>query len=70
MNKFVLISVLMFLAVAAAAQNVIENPRFGIKSTNYIELTKVELTDDATILSFHVTIPQNNWVAIHEKSYI
>ena len=70
MNKFVLISVLIFLAVAAAAQNVIENPRYGIRSTHYIELTKVELTDDATILSFHVTIPQNNWVAIHEKSYI
>lgn len=70
MNKIIITSVLLFLAFSAAAQKVIENPRYGIKSTHYIDLTKVELTNDATILSFHVTIPQNNWVAIHEKSYI
>ncbi len=70
MKKLFTTAFLLSLFVALTAQEIIENPRYGISSTGYIRLTRVELTDDATILSFHVTIPQNNWVAIHEKSYI
>jgi thiol-disulfide isomerase/thioredoxin len=70
MKKLIFTAFLFSFYSALHAQKIIENPRYGMSSTGYITLTKVELTGDATILSFHVTIPQYNWVAIHEKSYI
>jgi len=70
MKKLIFTAFLLSFYLALNAQKIIDNPRYGISSTGYIRLTKVELTGDATILSFHVTIPQYNWVAIHEKSYI
>jgi thiol-disulfide isomerase/thioredoxin len=70
MKKLIFTAILLSYYFALHAQEVIENPKYGMSSTGYIQLTKVELTGDATILSFHVRIPQNNWVAIHEKSYI
>ncbi|MFW6290065.1 MAG: TlpA family protein disulfide reductase, partial [Mariniphaga sp.] len=70
MKKLLFTAFFLSVVLALNAQEIIENPRHGIVSTSYIQLTKVELTDAATILSFDVTIPQNNWVAIHEKSYI
>ena len=70
MKKLLFTVLNLIVILAINAQEIIKNPRFGISSTPYIGLTEVELTDEATILSFHVNIPQNNWVAIHEKSYI
>ena len=55
---------------AVSAQTVIENPKYGISPTKYLRLTKIELTREATILSFNVKIPMNSWVAIHPKSFI
>jgi thiol-disulfide isomerase/thioredoxin len=70
MKKLIFTAILFCFYFALHAQEIIETPRYGMSSTGYITLTKVELTGDATILSFHVKIPQYNWVAIHEKSYI
>lgn len=52
------------------AQKVIENPKYSISSPGYIELKKIELTTDATILTFYLKIPQNNWIRVHDKSFI
>lgn len=67
-----LLFVLLFMGFvgAVSAQTVIENPKYGISPTNYLRLTKIELTREATILSFSVKIPMNSWVAVHQKSYI
>ncbi len=61
---------LLCLAFFARAQKVIENPKYGIANTPHVQITKIEITDSFTILTFHVKIPQYGWVAIHEQSYI
>ena len=53
-----------------SAQTIIENPKYGMSPTSYLRLTKIELTREATILSFTVKIPMGGWVAVHQKSYI
>ncbi len=55
---------------AVSAQTIIENPKYGMSPTSYLRLTKIELTREATILSFTVKIPMGGWVAVHQKSYI
>jgi thiol-disulfide isomerase/thioredoxin len=67
-----LLFVLLFMGFfgAVSAQTVIENPKYGISPTNYLRLTQIELTREATILSFSVNIPMNSWIAVHQKSYI
>lgn len=61
-----------FLAIVGIvlSQTTIKNPKYGITSTDYITLDEIELTPEATILSFTVKIPSHSWVAVHEKSYI
>ncbi len=61
---------LVCLAFFAGAQKVIENPKYGIANSPHVQITKIEITDSFTILTFHVKIPQSGWVAIHEQSYI
>ena len=70
MKKELFTIFLFCLAIIVSGQKVIENPKYGISTPNYLHLTKVEITDDATILSFHLQIPENNWITVHEKSYI
>ncbi|MFH0999302.1 MAG: thioredoxin-like domain-containing protein, partial [Bacteroidota bacterium] len=67
-----LLFVLLFMGFvgAVSAQTIIENPKYGMSPTNYLRLTKIELTREATILSFTVKIPMGGWVAVHQKSYI
>jgi len=67
-----LIFVLLFLGFVGvvSAQTVIENPKYGMSPTSHLRLTKIELTREATVLSFTVKIPMGNWVAVHQKSYI
>jgi len=67
-----LLFVLLFMGFVGvvSAQTVIENPKFGMSPTSHLRLTKIELTREATILSFTVKIPMSNWVAVHQKSYI
>lgn len=67
-----LLSTFFFLAIVGLvlSQTTIKNPKYGITSTDYITLNEIELTPEATILSFTVKIPSHSWVAVHEKSYI
>ena len=61
---------LLYIAFSVQAQTVIENPNVGFSKPEYIQLTKVELTSVATILSLQIKIPEYNWVRIHDKSFI
>jgi thiol-disulfide isomerase/thioredoxin len=70
MKKLLFLLFFVVLVSAVSAQTIIENPNFGISTPNYLRLTKIELTREATILSFTVKIPTGNWIAIHTKSYI
>ena len=70
MKNLLIVLLFMGFVGAVSAQTVIENPKYGISPTKYLRLTKIELTREATILSFNVKIPMNSWVAIHPKSFI
>ena len=71
MKKNTLIMLLFLLSVMVAyAQTVIENPKTGLCLANNIKITKVELTDSTTILSFHTTYIPGNWISIPRETYI
>jgi thiol-disulfide isomerase/thioredoxin len=67
-----LLFVLLFMGFvgAVSAQTIIENPKYGIAPTKHLRLTKIELTQEATILSFTVKIPMGSSIGVHQKSYI
>lgn len=70
MKNFIFTLILLVFVGVASAQTVIENPKYGISNTNYLTITKIELTQTETIISFTVKIPPHGWVSVHEKSFI
>jgi len=54
--------------IFAVQARVIENPKCTFRKTTDIQITKVELLDTATLLTFKVTTPQNAMLA--KNSYI
>jgi thiol-disulfide isomerase/thioredoxin len=69
MKKNILIIFLALLSSNTFAQYVIENPDYGM---NHIpgNITKIELTADATILHFHIKYPTGQWILVPKGSYI
>ncbi len=70
MKNLLFTLILLVLVGVATAQTVIENPKYGISNTNYLDLTKIELSPTETILSFTVHIQPYSGVSVHEKSFI
>ena len=58
------------LAIFVSGQKVIENPKYGLRNEPKVNITRVEITDTATALSFHLTHPGGTKVGIGAKSYI
>ena len=52
------------------AQIVIENPEFGFSASPYVHITKIEIRDTATILSFRTSFPAGNMINIPKETYI
>lgn len=70
MKKGILFLLAFFISVfLCVAQKIITNPKCGIYS-EAITITKIELTPDATILTFTAKVSGYNWIAIDKKSYI
>jgi hypothetical protein len=61
---------LFCLAIFVSGQKVIENPKYGLRNEPKVNITRVEITDTATVLSFHLTHPGGTKVGIGAKSYI
>jgi thiol-disulfide isomerase/thioredoxin len=61
---------LFFLAIFVSGQKVVENPKYGLRNEPKVNITRVEITDTATALSFHLTQPGGTKVGIGAKSYI
>ena len=71
MKKTQLIFLLFFLsAIVAYSQSVIKNPRTGLSLNNNSTITKVELTDTATILSICTKYTPGWWINIPKETYI
>jgi thiol-disulfide isomerase/thioredoxin len=58
------------ISVFSSAQEIIENPRYGLGNVNYLTIDRIELTEAATILTFTAKPPAGGWIAIDENSYI
>jgi thiol-disulfide isomerase/thioredoxin len=48
----------------------IESPRTGFSTAPYVRIKSVEITDTATILSFHTTFRPGWWIKIPEDTFI
>lgn len=65
----IIIIFLVLISSNTFAQRIIENPDYGM---NHIpgNITKIELTADATILHFHIKYPTGQWILVPKESYI
>jgi thiol-disulfide isomerase/thioredoxin len=71
MKKTQLIFLLFLLsAIVAYSQSVIKNPRTGLSLNNNSTITKVELTDTATVLSICTKYTPGWWISIPKETYI
>jgi thiol-disulfide isomerase/thioredoxin len=61
---------LLCLAIFVSGQKVIENPQYGLRNGPEVNITRIEITDTETVLTFHLTHPAGTTVGIAAKSYI
>jgi len=66
------ITILLFLfsAIIVYSQTVINNPKTGFSTSGNVNLTKIEVSDTATILSFRTYSRPGDWISIPDKTYI
>lgn len=60
----------IILFFSGYSQKIIDNPVVGLNVTPNLKLTKVEIGDTATVLSFHATNPSNKEMIILKETYI
>lgn len=70
MKKILLLNFALVLTVLVQAQTVIEQPKTGMSTASYIDITKIELKDSVTVLWFHVKFTPGNWISIPKTTYI
>ncbi|TKG95792.1 TlpA family protein disulfide reductase [Puteibacter caeruleilacunae] len=70
MQSKLLFILFAFLSIAAQGQKVINNPKYRGSTAPFVKVTKVELTDTATILSFHVDLPKGTSIGLPDGSAI
>lgn len=61
---------LMCLCSSQAKNKVIEEPPFCVRNTTSIEVSKVTLSDTATVLSIYAKYRPKNWIKIASGSYL
>ncbi len=61
---------LFCLAIFVSGQKVIENPKYGLRNNQGINITRIEINDSETILTFNLNMPTGMQVGIAAKSYI
>jgi thiol-disulfide isomerase/thioredoxin len=69
MKKIFIILVTLFISCGVFAQKIIDKPDYGFSNLPG-KLTKIELTDSATIIHFYVKYPTGRWIFIPKESYI
>jgi thiol-disulfide isomerase/thioredoxin len=52
------------------AQKVIENPQYGLSIVSYLDLTKIEFRDSATVMSFAINRSPGNWVSVPKETFL
>jgi thiol-disulfide isomerase/thioredoxin len=70
MNKTVTFLMILLVSQVLFAQKTIENPKHGYSSAYGLQITKIELTDSFTILSFRYAASPGAGFYIPKESYI
>jgi len=68
-NAFTIL-LFLFSAIIVYSQTVINNPKTGLSTSGNVNLTKIEVSDTATILSFCTYSRPGDWISIPDKTYI
>lgn len=69
MKKIFFLFAILLFASTVFAQKVIDKPDYGLSNLPG-KLTKIELTDSATIIHFYIKYPTGQWIFIPKESYI
>lgn len=68
--KKIFFSLVLLLSMSTMfSQKTITKPEYSFCNLPG-ELTKIELTEDATVLHFHIKYPAGRWISIPKKTYI
>jgi len=60
----------LFLSYFAYSQTIIENPKVGMSTASNVKIVKIELSNAATVLWFHVNYTPGNWISIPKETFI
>lgn len=69
MKKNLTLLVLLFVSTVIFSQKIIDKPDYGMSSLPG-NLTKIELTDSATIIHFYIKYQPGQWISVPKESYI
>lgn len=69
-SSFYATIMLLFLTGFCLAQTIVSNPKTGFSTAGNVQITKVELSDTATILSFDVEYTPNFWINAPIETHI
>ncbi|QXP78708.1 MULTISPECIES: thioredoxin family protein [Winogradskyella] len=70
MKKQLLLYFFATLCTNLFSQEIIENPKYGSYYKKYTEITKIELTDNETILHITSKNKEKNWIKVPRTIYI
>lgn len=72
-KSYLLVILLLGLIITRCADSgpkVVEKPAYGLQNFQTVEVSKVVLTDTATILYMDAYFPEGNWITIDSATYI
>lgn len=69
MKKNFILLVLLLVSSSIFSQKIMDKPDYGFSNLPG-KLTKIELTDSATIIHFYIKYPTGQWIFIPKESYI
>lgn len=69
MKKNLTLLVMLLVSTVIFSQKIIDKPDYGFSNLPG-KLTKIELTDSATIIHFYIKYPTGQWIFIPKESYI
>jgi len=70
MKPKILFLFLIIVGLFSNAQKIIENPKIGISNQPMVKISKVEILNNATILTFEINFSAGSRIGIAKKSFI
>ena len=69
MKKIFFSLVVLLFTITTFSQKTIDKPNYGLSNLPG-SLTKIELTDSATIIHFYIKYPTGQWISVPKESFI